>query len=168
MLKRTMIILVLLLLSIGAGWFGYTMLSKEKPVQRVYSKAPLTVTIDWELTKPFELQIYYTIDQNESFNHKHSIKKKVTLEDTHVEVVIPESKIYKFRIDFGSNPEKVVVKNVEIIADQYINFNDWRNYVYRNIEKSKINKDDNTLTVISTHRDPYMFWNIPFVLYKNE
>lgn len=168
MLKKIMIVLVLLLLSVGAGWFGYMWLSPEKPVQRVYPKAPLTAVIDWELVKPFELQIYYTIDQNESFSYKHSIKKKVTPEDKHVKVVIPEPKIYKFRIDFGSNPEKVVVKNVEIIADQYINFNDWRNYVYRNIEKSKINKDDNTLTVTSTHRDPYMFWNIPFVLYKNE
>ena len=168
MLKRIAVILVLLLLSIGAGWFSYTMLSKEKPVQRVYPKVPLTVVIDWKIVKPFGLQIFYTTEQNENFNSNHSVRKNITPQDTHVEVVIPESKIYKFRIDFGSQPEKVVLKNVEIYADQYINFNDWRNYTYRNIEKSKINKDDNTLTVTSTHRDPYMFWNIPFVLYKNE
>lgn len=166
MLKR--IILILFLFIIGAGWFGYMWLHQERPTKKVYSKVPLTVSIDWELSRPFSLQIFYTTEQNENFNPQHSVRQDVTPKDTHVEVVIPENKIYKFRIDFGRNPEKVVLKNVEIFADQYINFNDWRNYAYKNIEKSKINKDDNTLTIYSKHKDPYMYWSIPFVLYKNE
>ena len=168
MLKRIALIAVLFVLAITAGWFGYMWLSPETTVQKAYpKKVPLTFVLDWELTKPITLQLFYTAEQNELFNQAHSIKKNVTPDDKHIEIVIPEDKIYQFRIDFGSNPEKVLVKNVEIIADQYINFNDWRNYAYRNIEKIKVNKD-NTLTVISTHRDPYMFWSIPFVLYKNE
>lgn len=168
MSKRVIIILALLLLFIGFGWLSYMWLHQEKPIQKVYPKVPLTVVIDWEVTKPFELQIFYTNEQNENFSEKLSIRKKITLEDKHVEVIIPEDKIYRFRIDLGRSPEKVVFKNVEIMADQYINFNDWRNYAYNNIEKSKINKDDNTLTIYSKHKDPYMYWSIPFVLYKNE
>ena len=57
-----------------------------------------------------------------------------------------------------------MLKNVEIYADQYVNFNDWYSYAYKNIEK----KDGESLTVFSTQRDPYMFWAFPFVLYKNE
>ena len=168
MLKKAMIVIVLLLLLAGAGWLGYRELNLQKPIQKTYPKTPLTVAIDWELVKPFELQVYYTIDPNEGFNYRHSVKKKVTPKDTHVEVVIPENKIYKFRIDFGSNPEKVLLKNVEIIADQYINFNDWDSYIYKNIEKAKIRKKENTIIITSTHKDPHMSWVHPFVLYKNE
>ena len=167
MRKWILVILVMLLITTGC-WIGYTKYSSKLQIQKNYPKAPLTVVIDWELTKPFNLQIFYTTEQNENFNQEHSVRKDVTEKDTHVEVIIPEDKIYKFRIDFGSNPEKVLLKNVEIIADQYINFNDWQNYTYRNIEKSKINKKDNSLIVISAQKDPYMFWGLPFVLYKNE
>ena len=168
MYKRIIGILVIVMLIAVAGWYSYMKFNSKPSVQKTYPKAPLTVVIDWELTKPFELQIYYTIEQSERFSYIHSIKKQITPADTHVEIVIPEDKIYKFRIDFGRNPEQVLLKNVEIIADQYINFNDWYSYAYMNIEKNKVHKKDNTLTVYSTHDDPYMFWSLPFVLYKNE
>lgn len=169
MLKKRLFVLVLLaIIVICCGIIGYKTSKNAATGKKVYPKVPLTVSIDWELSKPIELKIFYTTDQAENFNEKHTVKKDVTPEDKHVEVVIPEDKIYKFRIDFGSNPEKVLLKNVEIIADQYINFNDWESYVYRNIEKVKIHKKENTVTLISTHRDPYMSWIHPFVLYKNE
>ena len=150
------------------GYLGYIKINSNQKIQKIYSKAPLAVVLDWEIVKPFALQIFYTTEQNEDFNEKHSVRKSVTPDNKHIEVVIPEDKIYKFRIDFGINPEKVLLKNVEIVADQYINFNDWHNYAYMNIEKSKINHKDNSLIVISTHKDPYMIWSLPFVLYKNE
>lgn len=168
MSKRIKIILIVFLLTVGIGLGVYMWLNSEKPVQKTYPKAPLTVVIDWELTKPIELQVFYTTDKDQNFNEKHSVRKKVTVDDKHVEVVIPEDKIYRFRIDLGSKPEKVILKNVEIMADQYINFNDWYSYAYMNIDKSKVNKDDNSLTILSSHGDPYMYWSLPFVLYKNE
>lgn len=140
----------------------------EHVVSKIYDPAPITVALDWEIEKPFELQIYYTSEQNERFHGRQSVKKKVTPKDKHVEVVLPVEKIYKFRIDFGSNPGKVRLKNVEIKADQYINFNDWLSYVYVHIERYKVDKDDNSLKIISHHQDPFMYWADPFVLYKKE
>ncbi len=168
MFKQKILVLVGVALLLLAGVVVSNKLTTPGPVKKTYSKAPLTVVLDWELTAPFNLQIFYTTEQNEHFNEKKSVKKSVTPEDKHLEIVIPEEKIYKFRLDFGSNPGQLELKNVEIIADQYINFNDWESYVYRNIEKVKIHKKENTVTLISTHRDPYMSWIHPFVLYKNE
>lgn len=166
-MKRKLIISILLILCLGVLKFYHHSHVEDQVVSKIYKKAPLTVVLDWIVTKPFELRVYYTTEQNESFNRKHSVKKSVTPKNDHVEVVLPTDKIYKFRIDFGSNPNEVTLKNVEIIADQYIDFNDWYSYVYKNIEKNKVNKDDNTLMIVSSHQDPYMYWQEPFVLYKN-
>ena len=168
MLKQKSWIIFIIGLLIIVGLFIYMHFNVKKTVQKTYPKAPLTAVLDWEISKPFTLQIFYTTEQEENFDEEHSVRKAVTPDDKHVEVIIPEDKIYKFRIDFGSNPEKVILKNVEIVADQYINFNDWRNYAYMYIDKNKINKKDNSLTVISVQKDPYMIWSLPFVLYKNE
>lgn len=173
MFKRKILILTGIVLFLLAGIFISNKFKTPEPIKKVYPKAPLTVVLDWELTAPFVLQIYYTIDKDEKFSYKHYKKKKVTPKDKHIEIVLPEEKIYKFKMVFYTNSKRVVnkqieLKNVEIIADQYINFNDWESYNYKRIEKIKIHKKDNTVTLISSHRKPYMFWSYPFVLYKNE
>ena len=161
-------IAVILILCLCFLKFYHARQVAERLAPKIYGPTPLTLVIDWEIEEPFELQIFYTTEQNARFHERQSIKKKVTPENKHVEVILPVEKIYKFRIDFGSNPEKILLKNVEIKADQYINFNDWYGYAYKNIEKNKVNKENNTLTIISNHQDPYMFWIDPFVLYKNK
>jgi len=128
-----------------------------------YEPTPLTVVLDWEITKPFELQIFYLKDKNERFNQQSSIRKKVTPQDTHVEVVLPVKRIYNFRLDFGSDPDKVILKNVEIKGDMYLNFNNWHDYVYLNMDKTKVN-DKDYLEIYSKQQDPYMVFLFPFVL----
>lgn len=167
-MKKKLLLVIFCFLSLCFLKFYHHNRVAERVISKIYAPAPITVVIDWEIVKPFELQIYYTTEQNERFHNRQSIKKKVTPENKHVEIILPVEKIYKFRIDFGSNPEKILLKNVEIKADQYINFNDWYSYAYKNIEKNKVNKEDKTLAITSSHRDPYMFWRDPFVLYKKE
>ena len=127
----------------------------------------IILKIDWEIEKDFILQVFYTKHRNEVFNQKSSLRRKVGPKDKHIEIVLPAEKIYRIRYDFGSNPGKVILKKVEISGDQYINFSNWNEYRYFNIEKNKIHKEDNTLELVSSHRDPYMSFIYPFVLYKN-
>lgn len=149
----------------GLGAFAFWAADDYKKMEhKIYEPSPLTVVIDWEISKPFELQIFYLKDKNEVFNEQSSVRKKVTPQDTHVEVVLPVKRIYNFRLDFGANPEKIILKNVEIKGDMYLNFNNWRDYMYLNIDKTKINHDDDSLELYSTSRDPYMMFQFPFVL----
>lgn len=136
----------------------------KKSEHKSYEPSPLTLVIDWEITKPFTLQVFYLKDKDDNFNSKSSVQKKVTPQDKHVEVVLPVKRIYNFRIDFGTNPEKVVIKNIEIKGDMYLNFNNWHEYMYLNINKTKVHHDDNSLELYSTHSDPYMVFQFPFVL----
>lgn len=136
----------------------------KKKERKTYEPAPLTVVIDWEISKPFNLQIFYLKDKHDRFNPRYSVRRDVTPQDKHVEVVLPIKRIYNFRIDFGSNPGKVLLKNIEIKGDMYLNFNNWHDYVYMNTDKTKIHHKDNTLEIHSSQRDPYMVFSYPFVL----
>ena len=136
----------------------------KKSVRKQYEPSPLTVVIDWEISKPFNLQIFYLKDKYGKFNKDDSVIKKVTPQDTHLEIVLPVERIYNFRIDFGAKPERVVLKNVEIKGDMRLNFNNWHDYQYLNFSKHKIHHDDNTIELYSDSGDPYMVFMFPFVL----
>lgn len=146
------------------AFFAFFTEERKNVNNRQYEPSPLTVSIDWEISSPFDLQIFYLKSKNERFNQESSVRKKVTPDDTHVEVVLPASRIYNFRIDFGSKPEKVVLKKVEIKGDIYLNFSNWNDYAYVNISKHKIHHDDNSLELYSDSIDPYMVFMYPFVL----
>ena len=133
---------------------------KAKHIQ--YGATPLTVVLDLEASKPFDLQIFYLTRKDEKFNQQSSIRRKVTPQDTHVEVVLPVKRIYNFRLDFGSYPGKIMLKNIEIKGDLHLNFNNWHNYVYMNMDKTKVKKDH--LEIYSEQRDPYMVFQYSFVL----
>lgn len=160
-----------LLWSVGILVFGglaafaiYASYNSRAVERKNYEPSPLTMVLDMELTKPIQLQVFYLKDKNGKFNEQSSITKSLTPADTHVEVVIPAERIYNFRLDFGSNPERVLLKNIEIKGDIFLNFNNWHDYAYVNISKHKIHHNDNSLELYSRHNDPYMVFQFPFVL----
>lgn len=137
--------------------------SFNRPEHKSYEPAPLTFVIDWEISKPVVLQVIYIKDKKDVFSQKNSVWKHVNPEDKHVELVIPAERIYNFRVDFKSKPGKMVIKNIEIKGDMYLNFNHWEDYRYANMDKTKIN-DDNQLEIYSEQDDPHMVFLYPFVL----
>ena len=167
-MKKKLIIGVFLILCLaGLKFYHHNNIAKHV-ISKIYEPAPITAVFDLEIEKPLRLVLFYTTESNEKFSYKRSVKKRITSENKHVEITLPAEKIYKFLLAFRSNPGKIKLKNVEIKADQYIDFNDWYSYSYKNIEKTKVNKEDNSLTLISNHQNPYMYWREPFVLYKKE
>lgn len=137
--------------------------SFKKPERKSYEPTPLTFVIDWEISKPVVLQVIYIKDKKDVFSQKHSVWKHVNPEDKHVELVIPADRIYNFRVDFKFKPGKIVIKNIEIKGDMYLNFNHWKDYRYANMDKTKVN-DNNYLEIYSEQDDPHMVFLYPFVL----
>ncbi|MBQ8482104.1 MAG: hypothetical protein IJ532_06175 [Alphaproteobacteria bacterium] len=135
----------------------------RKSGHKSYEPSPLTFIIDWEITKPIVLQVIYIKDKKDVFSQKVSVWKHVNPEDKHVELVIPADRIYNFRVDFKSKPGKMIIKNIEIKGDMYLNFNHWNDYRYANTDKTKVN-DDNYLEIYSEQDDPHMVFLYPFVL----
>ena len=137
--------------------------SFRKPEHKSYEPTPLTFVIDWEISKPMILQVIYIKDKKDVFSQKNSVWKHVNPEDKHVELVIPADRIYNFRVDFKFKPGKIVIKNIEIKGDMYLNFNHWKDYRYANMDKTKVN-DNDYLEIYSEQDDPHMVFLYPFVL----
>ncbi|MBR1600580.1 MAG: hypothetical protein IJ677_03280 [Alphaproteobacteria bacterium] len=162
-MKKYLWILGVLFFGGLAGFALFATDSFKRTERKSYEPAPLTFVIDWEISKPVVLQVIYLKDKNDVFSQRRSVWKHVNPEDKHVELVIPAKRIYNFRVDFKSKPGKIVIKNIEIKGDMYLNFNHWEDYRYANMDKTKIN-DDNYLEIYSEQDDPHMVFLYPFVL----
>ena len=162
-MKKYLWILGVLFFGGLAAFAFFTTDNFKKSERKSYEPTPLTFVIDWEISKPVILQVIYIKDKKDVFSQKHSVWKHVNPEDKHVELVIPADRIYNFRVDFKFKPGKIVIKNIEIKGDMYLNFNHWKDYRYANMDKTKIN-DDNYLEIYSEQDDPHMVFLYPFVL----
>lgn len=152
------------LLCIAVGLCLYWALNTNGRFRKQYAPAPLTVVLDWNISRPLTLRVYYLAAKNGRFNQEHSVVRDVQPSDTHVEIELPVERIYNFRLEFGNQPENMLIKNIEIIGDMYLNFNKWNEYYYENIDKHKIRKDDGALYIFSRQNGPAMTFQFPFVL----
>ena len=152
------------LLCIAVGLCLYWALNTTDRFRKQYEPAPLTVVIDWNINKPLTLRVFYLAEKNGIFQDKWSVNREVQPSDTHVEVELPVERIYNFRLEFDHQPESMLIKNIEIIGDMYLNFNKWNEYYYENIDKHKIRKQDGALYLYSRQNGPAMTFQFPFVL----
>lgn len=136
----------------------------KKSEHKKYEPTPLTFVMDWDISKSVVLQVLYIKDKHGRFSQKNSVWKRVYPEDKHIEIVLPVERIYNFRVDFKSKPGKMVIKNIEIKGDMYLNFNHWNDYRYANMDKTKVNDKDNSLELYSEQDDPHIVFLYPFVL----
>lgn len=107
-------------------------------------------------TKPIVFEIFYTLKREVWFDKDHSILiegKKGTKEYS---VVLPSDKIYRIRLDFGSNPGKVTVKNMYLSGTQEFDLNNYARYELNQLENVIIAKENSSISFVSSGRDPYM------------
>ena len=79
-----------------------------------------------------------------------------------VSIEIPVPKIYSLRLDFGSYPEKVKIKNLKLEGEGVLLFNNTEDFNLNQIDE--FNLDNDSLIVSSNQVDPYMVYKmaIPF------
>ena len=134
-------------------------------VNKNYDSGPITVIIDWEIERSFDLRVFYKTRTHE-FSIEESVKIPVKPSKKHVEVTLPVNFITGLRLDLGSKQNKVVIKNIEVKADQFINFNDWDKWDYKYISNKKITKD-NYLEFTSTDKRVQLIYKDVFFIEEN-
>lgn len=115
----------------------------------------IRVTFHADSEKELNYQVFYTEDYSGHFNEPQSVKQVVPAGSNCVKIVLPAEKIGRFRLDTGSNPGNLTIKNIKVSGDNTVEFTDFDNYTYKNIKKHTSN-DDGSLTIVSDHRDPYI------------
>lgn len=146
-------LLVSLLVSMIAIYLSIYLFSDNSPIS---IKKTYTLSFDVEQSKAIDYQVFYTTKENLGFTEQESIRKKVESGKHHVEIYISIDKIHYIRLDFGSVPEKVIVKNFKLSGTEDLLFNDINDFGVNRI--NEISLSNGELQVISNQGDPYIFY----------
>lgn len=115
----------------------------------------IRVTFHADSEKELQYQVFYTEDNLGRFNEPQSVKQVVPAGSNCVKIVVPAEKIGRFRLDPGSFPNELTIKNLKVSGDNSVEFTDFDNYKYLNIKEHTAN-EDGSLTIVSDHGDPYI------------
>ncbi len=137
--------------------FGMIALSANLWSERVF-----IVQFQTNLQKDTLYQIFYARKETDSFDEKMSIKKLVKAGQQEVIFELPTHKMSKLRVDFGSNPGKVEISNMQIKGRSVIKFDDFSKFTFSDIAKLQI--EGNKLSFDCVHCSPYMIYEDKQVL----
>ena len=105
--------------------------------------------------KDFNYEVYYTVEREVWYDAEHVVAEEGKTGTHNYSIVLPEKAVYRIRLDFGSAPGTVTVKNVRLDGSQKADLNDFNNYEFAQIDKYQKN-EDGSLTITSEQGDPYM------------
>lgn len=128
-----------------------------------WSVKNIQVKFHTEAAKDINYQIFYASKPDKSFSEAESVKKTVKAGKHDVKITLPARKIFKFRIDPGQNPGKVVLSDIRLEGRSTLNIDDGNKFIYQNhIDDKKI--EGGTITLVSSRNDPYLVYKEKFEL----
>ena len=112
----------------------------------------IRLTFHADSEKEIRYQVFYT----DASGHSMATESyPVPTGSNCVKILLPTESVKSFRLDPGSNPGKLTLKNIKVSGDEIVELKDFDNYRYFNIKEHTAN-EDGSLTVISDHGDPYI------------
>ena len=75
---------------------------------------PIVVSFDAEAEKEISYQAFYTNNMTENFGGSNVVTYKAQAGKNHIEIILPTEKIAKLRLDLGSFPGKIQLKNIKV------------------------------------------------------
>ena len=129
----------------------------------LWSVKEIKVRFNSESAKDIEYQIFYAGKPDKGFSEAESVKQMVKAGKRDVKIILPARKIFKFRIDPGRNPGKVVISNLALKGAKTLKLYDGNKFDYnKHIENKKI--VDKKITLVSNQNDPYIVYKEKFEL----
>ena len=115
----------------------------------------IRVTFHSDSEKELNYQVFYAEDNSGRFNASQSVRQIVEAGSNCVKIVLPSEHVTRVRLDFGQIPNKVTIKNFKISGDNTVEFTNFDNYKYNQINSHTTN-EDGSLTIVSNRGDPFM------------
>lgn len=130
---------------------------EESVSKEVIKIEPQNVVLTFTATaeKDFTYQVFYTVVREVWFDASHVIDYEGKAGTQKYSIVLPEKSIYRIRLDFGSEPGTVTIKDIYVTGSQVADLNDFSKYELNQLDKSTVNKDG-SLTFVSHQADPYI------------
>ncbi|MBR1601149.1 MAG: hypothetical protein IJ677_06170, partial [Alphaproteobacteria bacterium] len=115
----------------------------------------VTIAFTSDSVKNIEYQVFYTEEQNKSFSANNSVRKNIKSGNQRVEIVLPITKIVRFRLDFGHYPQNVTISELKLRGNTSVR-PELENFSFNHIKKHKISA--NRLTVEANTDDPFIIY----------
>lgn len=123
---------------------------------------PISVQFEVETQKNLRWQVLWTDRSDLTFNQSQSANKNTQSGTSKVEIKLPVTTIHKLRLDPGSYPGEVTIKNLRLTSgDSVFSFDNFKDFAYLNLTPKE--RDGRTFKLISGHIDPYIWYNRDFV-----
>ncbi|MBQ4400232.1 MAG: hypothetical protein II830_02930, partial [Alphaproteobacteria bacterium] len=119
----------------------------------LWSSRAVMVFFNAEAKKDIQYQVFYTEESGQYFNEKQSVKKPIKSGSQKVEILLPIEKIVKIRLDIGSNPEEVVISDLQVKGRKDVKLN-YNEFIQNQIDKYEVK--NNKLYITSNKGDPYI------------
>ena len=109
--------------------------------------------------KDFNYQVFYTVKNEIWYDPSHVVSVEGKAGENTYKVKIPATKVYRIRLDFDVKNEEITVSNVYLSGGQEVDLNNFKDYLYNDIEEKTINADG-SLTVLTKVQDPHIGYYI--------
>lgn len=122
---------------------------------------PVSVQFEVETQKNLRWQIFWTSVQGENFNIASSLYHDISAGSNRVKIELPTDTLYKLRLDPGSYPEEVTIKNLSLVSgDKKLRFDNFEEFAYVNLKP--VIRQSNCFKFVSLHLDPYAWFSKKF------
>ena len=116
----------------------------------------ISVSFDAEAAKDISYQVFYTAKMNVGLGGSNAISKSVPAGKNHVEMMLPTDKISRFRLDIGSYPGKVIIKNLKIKGLNFVTIDDVKALNFN--QMTGVVKEKGIFEFYSNQGDPYFVY----------
>ena len=106
------------------------------------------------------VQIYYTTDSTQTFNDNQVVTSSVVTGDKRLEFLLNVKSLHKLRMDLGSFPGVLTIKNITIAGDKTVKITNFDNTTINQIQEIFWNGDE--VQIRSLEPDPYVIFETPF------
>ena len=116
-------------------------------------------------TKNITCKVLYTENGADKFSPSKVASKTIKSGSNDVKIVIPASKLARFRLYFGDQPGLLNFSKLRINGDKVIKLDDFVSYEFNNMDSSEV-VGDGSITLVSEQQNPYMYVNQVFNVKK--
>lgn len=126
-----------------------------------YSPKNVFVYLEATSTKAVDYEVYYTVAPETWYNEDNVMRIKGKSGMHGYVFSLPVDRIYNLRIDFGENPESILVSNIRLFGTQSMYLSDFSKYQYNQFDQRSITSNGQ-LFFVSHGDDPFMAYEDDF------
>ena len=120
----------------------------------------ISLSFDYKLDHPVELEFFYASDADDAWAGHRMVRHKTSTKEGKAEIFLPVLQLERLRIDPGSKPVHVVMRNMRLQGEDTLILGS-KKHDFRTRNIAVKNESEGEVRVASKHADPILVYNKP-------